>query len=80
MPVETLIQARTMANHVALVFPESASTLLGGQQGFNHARPRAMVVKLLSERGVLGSRREAECTQNQRGMANQRRDSPSRSD
>ena len=77
--MEALIQARTMAK-VALVFPESASTHLGGQQGFNHARPRAMVVKLLSGLGVLGSRRDAECTQNHRGLMNQHRDSPSRSD
>ena len=79
MLVEILIQARTTAK-VALVCPESASTPLGGQQGFNHARPRAMVVKLLSGLGALGSRREAECTQNLRGLMNQHRDSPSRSD
>ena len=77
--VEKLIQARTLAEG-AFVFPEIASTTLGSQQGFNHVRPRAMVVRLLSARGVLGSRREAECTQNQRGMVSQRRDSPSRSD
>ena len=72
-------QARTMAKAV-LISPESAATPLGDQHGFHHASPRAEVVRLLSGRGVLGSRRDAVCTQSQRGLMNKRRDSPSRSD
>ena len=74
------IQVRGNLARNVLVFPESTMTTLGGQQGFNHARPGAMVVRLLCGLGVLGSRRDAECTQSQRGPTNRRRASPSRSD
>ena len=64
--LDTTIQVRSMTRDV-FVFHESTLTHLGGQQGFNRAKPRATVVRLLCGLGVLGNR-ESRVARAQRAM------------